>query len=226
MAFSADGRQAVTSSYDSTARLWDAATGQQLIPPMRHQGETSHAILSPNGRRIATASRDGTARIWDAQTGLPTVDWMHHKDTVQTVVFLADGRRLVTRDHTGFRLWDVETGEPITIHFQDPVTGGIGLDSPTVREILSRDNKHIFFGCSMDAATLWDIPSPPPGTPAWFPDFLEAVAGLRVGTAGEYLPVPVGKFLELRERVKPLGATDYYASWVRWYLGLAEKRPE
>ena len=60
--------------------------------------------------------------------------------------------------------------------------------------------RRIFLGCSTDAATLWDVPNPPSGIPAWFPDFLEAVAGQRVGKAGEYLPAPVGTFFELRAR--------------------------
>ena len=223
--FSPDGRRAVTASYDSTVRLWDVATGHQIAPPLQQQGEASHASFSPDGRRVATAARDGTARIWDAQTGQPLVDWMRHEETVQTVEFHPDGRRLVTRDHAGFRLWDVETGEPITLHYADRVSGGVGVDSPSVRETFSRDGKRIFLGCSTDAATLWDIPNPPPGAPAWFPDFLEAVAGQRVGKAGEYLPVPVGKFLELRERAASFGAKDYYEAWARWYLGFATERP-
>ena len=36
-AFDADGRRVLTWSEDGTARLWDAATGQALTPPLKHE---------------------------------------------------------------------------------------------------------------------------------------------------------------------------------------------
>lgn len=217
--FNRAGDRIVTASYDSTVRIWDAATGGQLTAPLQHQGEASHASFSFDGRLVATAARDGTARIWDAKTGRPTVDWMHHRDTVQSVEFHPDGRRLATRDHAGFRIWDIDTGEPVTLHYQDPVTGGVGLDSTSVRELFSRDGRKIFLGCATDAATLWDVPAPPPNAPAWFADFLEAVANQRLGSAGEYLPVPNDKFREFRALARTFQSSGYYESWVRQYLG-------
>jgi WD40 repeat protein/serine/threonine protein kinase len=219
--FSPDGRRVLTGSYDSTVRIWDAVTGREVTSPLRHQGEVSHASFSPDGRKVATAARDGTARIWDAQTGLPLVDWMQHRDTVQTVQFDPTGRRLVTRDQSGFRLWDTDTGEAITVHYASPVTGGVGLDSPTMRDTFSPDGRRVFLGCSMNAASLWDIPDPPAGVPAWFPDFLEAVAGLRVERAGEFFSVPAEGFLEFRQRAASFGSKDYYEVWVKRYLAMA-----
>src|SRR5256885_16456441 len=135
---------------------------------------------------------------------------MSHKDTVQTVEFDLTDRRLVTRDQSGFRLWDTDTGEAITVHYSSPVTGGIGLDSPTLRDTFSSDSQCVFLGCSMNAASLWDIPNPPAGVPIWFPDFLEAVAGLRVERAGEFVSVPAEAFLEFRQRAASFGSNDYY----------------
>ena len=57
----------VTASADGTARLWDAATGAPLGPPMRHQGVVHSAAFSPDGWRVVTASWDRTARVWDVR---------------------------------------------------------------------------------------------------------------------------------------------------------------
>ncbi len=55
-AFSPDGRRVLTASGDNTARVWDAATGQPITPPMKHEDNVSHAAFSPDGRRVVTAS--------------------------------------------------------------------------------------------------------------------------------------------------------------------------
>ena len=61
VAFSPDGRKILTGSDDRTARVWDAATGQQLLT-MNHAGRITCAAFSPDGKRIVTASLDKTAR--------------------------------------------------------------------------------------------------------------------------------------------------------------------
>jgi WD40 repeat protein len=65
VAFSRDGSRIVTASNDTTARIWDAATGQQIAVLRGHDGIVSSAI-SPDGSRLVTASWDYTARIWDS----------------------------------------------------------------------------------------------------------------------------------------------------------------
>ena len=136
--FSPDGRRVVTASDDSTARVWDAATGQPLAPPLTHGGEVRHASFSPDGRRVVTASLDQTARVWDAATGQPLAPILRHWGEVRHASFSPDGRRVVTAswDHTA-RVWDVATGQPLA----PPLTHGGGVShasfSPDGRRVVT-----------------------------------------------------------------------------------------
>ena len=69
VAFSPDGRRAITTSEDYKVRLWNVETGEQTIVLLGHDCAVWSAAFSPDGERVLTASDDGTARVWDVQTG-------------------------------------------------------------------------------------------------------------------------------------------------------------
>jgi WD40 repeat protein len=113
--YSPDGRRVVTAASDGFARVWDLATGQTAIPPLRHAQEVTHATFSPDSRRVATSSRDGTARVWDAATGQEVAVPLRHGSCVNWVAFSSDGRRVLTASADGTaRVWDAATGQAVT----------------------------------------------------------------------------------------------------------------
>ena len=63
-AFSPDGKKIVTASYDKTAKIWDASTGECLHTLEGHTNWVCSAAFSPDGKKIVTASYDNTAKIW------------------------------------------------------------------------------------------------------------------------------------------------------------------
>ena len=67
--------RAVTGSTDGTARVWDAATGRQLLVLRGHRAAVSSVAFAAGGTRVATASQDGTVRIWDVTTQ-GSRDWL------------------------------------------------------------------------------------------------------------------------------------------------------
>ena len=67
--YSANGEHILTASYDSTAKVWDAQTGEKLLTLTGHDGAVCSAAYSPDGQRIVTANKDKTAKVWDAETG-------------------------------------------------------------------------------------------------------------------------------------------------------------
>jgi WD40 repeat protein len=66
IALSADGSRLLTASRDGTARIWDAATGHELLALRGHTRIVWEAAFTPAGDGVLTASDDGTARVWDA----------------------------------------------------------------------------------------------------------------------------------------------------------------
>lgn len=114
-AFSPDGTGIVTASDDTTARIWDAATGDLIAPLEGHSDELSSAAFSPDGTRIVTASSDNTARIWDAATAHLIARLEGHTHVVTSATFSPDGTRIVTAslDKTA-RVWNAVAGPHIS----------------------------------------------------------------------------------------------------------------
>jgi WD40 repeat protein/serine/threonine protein kinase len=113
VAYSPDGTRLASASSDRTLRVWDAVTGQEVLPPLRGHTDIVVAVAySPDGKKLASASLDKTVRIWDATTGqcIRTMGETH----MSTVAFSPDGRRLVSGElEHHVRVWDVSTGREV-----------------------------------------------------------------------------------------------------------------
>lgn len=69
--FNPDGKWFVTASADSTARVWNAETGDPLTPPLRHLTKLNDAVFLADGRHIVTHDTNKECRIWP----LAVNDW-------------------------------------------------------------------------------------------------------------------------------------------------------
>ena len=66
IAFTPDGKWALTGSRDNTACLWDlsnAVSSPRVL--YGHTGAINSVAITPDGRWALTGSRDRTARFWD-----------------------------------------------------------------------------------------------------------------------------------------------------------------
>jgi hypothetical protein len=74
--FSPHGRFVIAGDGDGE-RVWDAATGQALTPPLRHGAPIAAALCGTDGGQVVTLGRGGTVCVWelphpDAAGGLPS----------------------------------------------------------------------------------------------------------------------------------------------------------
>lgn len=131
---SPDGRYAATGAgpislptnrtADTTVRLWDLQTGEEVRTFEGHTNTVNMVAFSPDGQTIASASWDGAVRLWDAETGEGRVGFDGHTSRVLSVNFSPDGQSGLSAGCGEFNannacikgeiiLWDIATGEEI-----------------------------------------------------------------------------------------------------------------
>ena len=117
MAFSPDGRRIASASADRTAKVWDVATGKEILILKGHSGDIKAVTFSPDGSRIATGGLDGTVKLWDARTGLETLSLdargaidanpVGGLTEVHAIAFSKDGTRLASAGNDQrVKVWD------------------------------------------------------------------------------------------------------------------------
>jgi WD40 repeat protein len=111
LAFSPDGRMAVSGSRDRGLRLWSLETGESLHPPFNgHGGEVLAAALSPDGRSLFSAGADGRLRVWDMLIGQGR-DLLAQARPITALNLSRDGKFLVAGDSDGrLKIIDAEAG--------------------------------------------------------------------------------------------------------------------
>jgi RNA polymerase sigma factor (sigma-70 family) len=149
VALSADARQLVTGSGDSTAILWETAAGKPLRTFPGHAHWVFGVALSADGRKVVTGSHDHSAILWDAADGSVLQLFEGHSAEVSSVALSSDGRHVATGswDDTAI-LWDTATGKK----FQT-FRGHAGIVTSVA---LSADGKRVVTGSTDKTAILWD----------------------------------------------------------------------
>jgi len=115
VAFGPDGRRLASASFDGTVKLWDAASGREILTLTGHSAEVTSVAFAPDGQRLASASLDGTVKVWDTTNGQETLTLKGHFGQVNCVAFSPDGHRLASAsDDRTVKVWDARPIEPLS----------------------------------------------------------------------------------------------------------------
>ncbi|MFP4192388.1 MAG: protein kinase domain-containing protein, partial [Candidatus Hydrogenedentota bacterium] len=113
---SADGRWALSGSWDNTLRLWDVSTGNYVRVFKGHTDGVTSVCLSADGRWALSGSGDKTLRLWDVSTGNSERMFKGHEERVTSVCLSADTHwALSGSEDKTLRLWDVSTGDCVRV---------------------------------------------------------------------------------------------------------------
>jgi WD40 repeat protein len=113
VAYSADGRHALSGAADSTVRLWDIGTGKELHCFERHTGGVTGVAISSDGRFGLSSGGDGYVILWNLETGKEVRRCDKHTAPLYCVAISPDDKVAVAGTRGAIISWDVKTGKQL-----------------------------------------------------------------------------------------------------------------
>ncbi|KAJ7659504.1 WD40-repeat-containing domain protein [Mycena rosella] len=148
--FSRDGFLLVSSSYDSTTRVWDLNL-DDLQGLSGHADTVLCAVFSADAGAVITGSADTTIQWWNRSTAVVEKIFRGHSDSVNVVRLTSDDHLLVSASHdSNVRVWNTLNAADVKILR--------GHSRPVTSLLLLGDTRAI--SASGDGSIrLWDIVS-------------------------------------------------------------------
>ena len=109
--FSPGDSLVVTSSVDSTIKIWRKVSGE-IVMEIKQPSGIAYMDISADGNYIVTGNYDSTVKLWSVNDGALIKEFRGHSGTVWTVAVSNDGKKIVSGGNDGLvNVWNVETGD-------------------------------------------------------------------------------------------------------------------
>jgi len=150
VAFSPDGKLALSGSEDNSLKLWDVSTGRELRTFNGHSFLVESVAFSPDGKLALSGSWDNSLKLWDVSTGRELRTFNGHSSQVISVAFSPDGKLALSGSvDNSLKLWQVSTGRELRTFN--------GHSSMVYSVAFSPDGKLALSGSVDKSLKLWQV---------------------------------------------------------------------
>jgi len=144
------GAWAVSASADASLKIWELASGQEVLTLNGHDGMINGVACFEHSARIISCASDECLKVWDLESGNAIRTLEGHTAAVNAVALFAGGTRAVSAasDQT-LKLWNLETSR--VIRTLDGHTDDVNAVA------VFRDGRRVLSAAADRTLRVWDL---------------------------------------------------------------------